>query len=86
MAEHGNLNGLYRLAVPFDEGRIFQSREYNTAVRQEMDLYELLVKTFGLRIEPLLCAYTDALGDKTVLENLHYLEQGYLLGRGAEPG
>lgn len=71
----------YEQAQPFDEGEIFQSEEYDRVTERELELYRLLVATFGVRIEPLLDAYTDALGDKAELEGRHFFQQGFCAGR-----
>lgn len=71
----------YEQAQPFDEGEIFQSEEYDQVVRKEIELYRLLAATFGTRVEPLLDAYTDTLGDKSELEGRHAFQQGFLAGR-----
>ena len=67
----------YEQAQPFDEGEIFHSKEYGRVIQKEMELYRLLVATFGANVEPLLDAYTDALGDKSELECQHFFQQGF---------
>lgn len=71
----------YEQAQPFDEGEIFQSEEYDQVIRKEAELYRLVAATFGASVEPLLDAYTDALGDKAELECQHFFQQGLSAGR-----
>lgn len=65
----------------FDQGEIFQNKEYHAAKEKESDLYRLLSATFGERIELFLDTYTEAVEERMDLEVQHYFQQGILMGR-----
>lgn len=79
-----SIEKLYQQAKRFDEGDIYQSREYDIIARHQRELYKKMRGLFGPLIAPLLEEYTACLGDETELECRHFFEQGFLLGRSAD--
>lgn len=71
------LENLYKNALRFDEGEVFQGEAYHDAKRRQLHLYDLLVATFGSQIEALLNDYTDTLFEEMECEAQHYFQEGY---------
>lgn len=77
-------NTIYELfldAKHFDEGEMYQGKEYTEVANKLLDLYEKLGDRLGVEGTDLLEAYTAALYEESDLENLHFFEEGYRVGR-----
>lgn len=75
------ISQLYELAPRFDEGKLFQSKEYRMVKSQQRDLYGLMIATFGKSLASMLNNYTDTLFDEMELEAQHFFREGFRAGR-----
>lgn len=75
-----SIKKLYQEAKRFDEGKLYQGKEYKRVsmrlYRLHMDLSNLLGPIFRATIEE----YLNLISQETELECLHFFEQGYLAG------
>lgn len=76
---------LYKQALRFDEGELYQSVEYNAASAMRFCMELFMHRLYGDRISTMLEDYADAMDEITKLEAMHYFEQGYLAGKNSEP-
>lgn len=76
-----SMEELYGDAPRFDCGDLYQSEEYDEALREQLRLEALIEKLYGNGILPLLGEYTEALYQISELECKHFFQQGYLAGR-----
>ena len=67
---------LYRQAKRFDEGEIYQSREYKVVWERKLRAWQKMYIRFGPSVIPVLEEYAEAAGDESELENQHFFEQG----------
>lgn len=72
---------VYELAPRFDEGELFQGEEYGRVKGRQLDLYDLLVDTFGESLAPLLNDYTNTLFEEMELEAQHFFQEGFRAGQ-----
>ena len=75
-----SIEELYRKAKRFDEGDLYQSKEYSTIARNQREVYQKICALFGPAVVPLLEEYTAAVSDEIELECRHFFEQGYRMG------
>lgn len=76
-----SIEELYRQAKRFNEGEIYQSREYSAIAKRQTELHKKMRVLFGPLIVPLLEEYNTAVADEMELECRYFFEQGYLLGQ-----
>jgi len=74
---------LYQKAKRFDEGGLYQSREYEDISQRQFKAYLEMRALFGPALPHLLEDYISATNDEIELECKHFFEQGYLLGQAA---
>ena len=68
---------LYEQAPRFDEGKIALGEEYHSAIDLQLQLYDLLLDTYGEQLKPALDKYTDALYMEMECEAQHFFQEGY---------
>ncbi len=68
---------LYKNAPRFDESEIIQGEEYSETMREQEQIRDLLIATFGEEVVSLLNDYTTTLYDEMELEAQHFFQEGY---------
>lgn len=75
------IKAAYENARRFDEGELYQSKEYDDVSEKRYVLEERLETLFGADAISLLDQFANVIYEENALENLHFFEQGYLTGQ-----
>lgn len=76
-----HIEELYQKARRFDEGDLYQTKEYEEISRRQFNTYLEMRALFGPSLPALLMGYISATNEEIEMECKHFFEQGYLLGQ-----
>ncbi len=76
-----HIEELYQKAKRFDEGDLYQSKEFEDISQRQFKAYMEMRALFGPTFPPLLAGYISATNEEMDLKCKYFFEQGYLLGR-----